>query len=159
MLDFDEIESKKIEKKLVKFRKSSVYDSHSYFLQKTYNINIYFKRGNIEFAVERWSVLLTFEPPTNDKKSKLQFLVKKLSTLLRSVYTLVKMLPLQSLFKKKLGFDYELTHSINEDFGGSEFSQFLKLDKISDIIGSIEFMVEYINKSDIFQLEDDMVTL
>jgi hypothetical protein len=129
-------------------------------------VNIFFKRNSNRFCIEQWRFLIKYDIITNNK-DKLQyrkiFLIKKLSVLLRSIRSLLKFLPSYSLasntdFNFILEYDLE---SINIEGPNATNWKDRNHKKISysyvDCIGCIRIDSYYLEKTEIFKLEDEMV--
>jgi hypothetical protein len=130
--------------------------------ENEYIVEIYFKRKNtdIRILIERWSFNIVFD------KGKIKKIntFKKISSLIRSIYTYTRILPAYSFFTKK-GFNYELEHTIFHNDKLIAKKEFYEKKRYSINIDSVlnnaymKINIEYILKSDIFKIEEEMVYL
>jgi hypothetical protein len=91
------------------------YDELQSYKQDTkcYTLDIYFRRRDAKILIEKWTfrynvyidylflILKLLSKKTNNKQSFNNFIHKKLSTLVRSIYTTTKILPGHTFFSKK----------------------------------------------------------
>ncbi len=93
------------------------------------------------------------------KKYRKVSAIKKVSTLLRTIYTYTRFLPAYDL-AQKVGFDYILEFkSLFDPTTDQNLSNLKKTFKhqIDINIGSISFSVKYVDKNEIFQMEQYLV--
>lgn len=128
---------------------------------KHFCIEIYFIRRNVKIVIERWKFALVSD---KGKKFRNIYSVKKLSTLIRTVYSYTRLLPAFHLFLKK-GFDYVLDYKLyyndqnlskdTDDYFKTKCNVFKNACDIS--IGKINLQIEFLLKNDIFKIEEEMV--
>ena len=128
---------------------------------KSLCLNVYFKRNDIKFIVEKWefNIIEKSEPNQNLNFYFNQIKInKKLLTLQRSIILLLKILPVYSLFNQKnfeFEFEVDITHNeVNEIL--SNKITVIKLDQISDNFATFDIKISYISQSDIFSIEDEL---
>jgi hypothetical protein len=138
--------------------------------KKSILIEIFFKRkNNLQILVERWTVESSFDSNPSNKIFRKILLIKKLSTFIRSIYMCTRMLPVYNLVINQ-EFDYKIDykfHSFSQNLSSSNNfdttnEKFLKIRKsfknMCDIgVGRFNLEVEYLLKSDIFILEQEIV--
>jgi hypothetical protein len=127
-------------------------------------IDIFFVRRRIKFLIEKWS----FNYIINDKNKKIRkiLLLKKIGCFIRTLYGYTKILPAYNLYINNVS-DYHLQYKINGDNNSDNDSDnklFNEKKKVSSNccdfgVGKINFRVEYINKIDIFAIEDKFVII
>lgn len=138
--------------------------------EKIFSILIYFKRKNVKFVVEIWRFFIKYFNPTTTSSNystnfRKLFLLKKLSILNRSILTLLKILPMNSIKNYNFcEFDYEFIEGdiyqrnsqISYTILGTNFQK-MSFKNYSDNLGSIKLEVMFMSKTAIFNLEDEMV--
>jgi hypothetical protein len=131
---------------------------------------IYFKRKNVKFVVEIWRFFINYiNPATVNNNSSTNFrklfLFKKMTVLNRSILSLLKILPMNSIKNSNFcDFDFELVegeaHFVNNEISNSILDnnyQKMHFENYSDNIGSIKLQVMYMTKTAIFNCEDEVV--
>jgi hypothetical protein len=138
------------------------------------SLKIFFKRKNIRFIVETWQFCISnnnYNSNNNLKRNeqiklRMMQLFKKISTCVRSMALLCKMLPVYSMFMKKgfdFSFEYELALNSVDLNSDKTFNTFNKkfveynIFNFTDSFGSIEIKLKYLHKNDIFKTEEQMV--
>jgi hypothetical protein len=117
-------------------------------------------RRRIKFLIEKWS----FNYIINDKNKKIRkvLLLKKIGCLIRTLYGYTRILPAYNLFINNVS-DYHLQYRIDTyNSDNSDNKLFNEKKKITNNCcdfgsGKINLRVEYINKIDIFAIEDKFV--
>jgi hypothetical protein len=158
----DEYENLKAEN-ISSLNKDQIVKSKTSLPQECYNVvlNIFFQRKNkpIKFIVETWRFLIKLNNKSNKNSYSFRKLtiVKKLSVLLRTILTTSKMLPLYGLSTKQ-GFDFSFTYELfTGEFSNLDNSKKINFNNYSDNIGSLSVEVDYINKNDVFKIEENIV--
>jgi hypothetical protein len=122
-------------------------------------------RKSVSILIEKWSFgfKFDFDAQMGDKgggrKFRRKLVIKKLSTLIRSVYSYTRLLPAFN-FRDKQGFDYKLKYKLfyNIDQNLSIDNSAKKYKNSCDFLcGSVIMQVEFLSKQSIFYLEDQSV--
>ncbi len=161
---------------------------------KDFCIEIYFQRKNshIQILIEKWIIRISSDKgggvsnnsnkntnfslyqnsvAPNNKKYRKIFIIKKLSTLIRSITSYTRLLPAYIFSSKtKKGFEYSLDYksyfSENSDQNLSsnyehydKFSKFKKKFNHSCDLnsGKVKIEVQFIDKNDLFLVEQEIV--
>ncbi len=135
-------------------------DSLSLFDENEYLIEIFFRRKNTEvkILIERWLFEIVFDKGKCDKNN----IVRKLAVIQRTINSFTRLLPAYSLFLKK-GFNYELICNISMNDSLGVKNKFLARKRYFFEINSdlknakLNVKLEYILKSDIFEIEEQIV--
>jgi hypothetical protein len=127
--------------------------------EKVISLLIFFRRKNVKFIVEIWRFTINhLNTVTNNVNFRKLFLYKKLSVLIRTILTSLKILPMNSmLINSNIGdFEFEIEEGetiLLENYQKMQFGNY------SDNIGSINMQVFYMTKTAIFNYEDLMVKI
>jgi hypothetical protein len=136
--------------------------------QKMISMNLFFKRRNVRFVVEKWNFIINYNDKVTDKTIiRRNFIYKKLMNLTRTLSTVLRILPMYTLTKSNLfEFDFEITNGDNENINKNSLynsknvstQKFNKMEftNYSDNIGSIKIHIYYMNKNTILIYEDEM---
>lgn len=134
-----------------------IINSVEYTFEKNMKLSILFKRGNTCFVIEEWIITFKHIDLTKEKTLRKGYLYKKLTSLIRSIITLTRILPVYSLSSKS-EFDYFFEFKINSNLSiNTDSYKSIKFDRVSDKIGNIILECNYLSKLEIFRLEDIMV--
>jgi hypothetical protein len=118
---------------------------------------IYFKRNDIKFLAEIWTFNYKLDLLNKERnKSKYNLYYKKLSIAIRSIHTLVKVLPLYSLYNKE-GFNYSIEYEVSTDNNEIENSTNSIIFDQETYSGRLDIKVKYLDKHQIFQKEESLV--
>ena len=102
--------------------------------------------------IERWTFKITTD---KNKKFRKVFAYKKQSTLFRSIITYTRLLPAFKIFSEK-GFNHYLEYKINTgDQMTGNISTVRNSCEMSN--GTISMKIEFLNKQEIFKLEEELV--
>jgi hypothetical protein len=115
-------------------------------------IEIFFQRKNshIKILIEKWSLIVFDKGKVKD--------LKRYITLIRTVYTYSRILPAYNLFKNK-GFNYIIDYSFyfNDSLCAKNEYFLKKRHSLNIELLNVKLSIEYITKSEIFKIEEDMV--
>jgi hypothetical protein len=114
-------------------------------------LEIYFKRknSNITILIEQWSLIVFDKGKPKD--------LTTYTTLVRSIYTYSRILPAYTFSKN--GFNYTLdTRVYFNDNLRTKYDYFSKKRHlINNSLSNVKLSIQYIDKVDIFKIEEDMV--
>jgi len=130
----------------------------------TINVLVYFTRKKLTFLIETWKFQINFNDNINNnlKYINLEYLKKKFLTLKRTINLLIKILPLNQFKNSNLiNCDFSFITNIltdDNDFSIIESKNVknINLLPINDKIGSLKVNINYVNRNEIFKIEDNL---
>ena len=128
------------------------------------NIYVIFKRGNISFFVEHWKFRIDI---TNSQFNQLNDnyelrIKKKLYTFFRSIKTLQKILPLNSLFSGTFDYSFQIQLYLQSNIDLTPEEEIknekmqIKLETIDEKFFKIQLIVNYFTETGIFRHEKNI---
>jgi hypothetical protein len=114
-------------------------------------IEVYFVRKGMKILIEQWSLTVYDKGKLND--------ISSFMTMIRSVYTYSRILPAFTFFKNTgLNCSLDACVYFNDDLrSGCEYFT-KKRHFINNELTSVKLSIEYIDKCDIFKIEEEMVS-